>query len=204
MKRRVWILCGGAGLLGLASVSGTASAAPTLSVVGECPGEVTLRATGLDAYATVTVMYGEAARPGTGLDIPRGPCAGVETELATGSRGFDLTDTDGTGMLSFTTVVSTDRCGTAFHLLDMETCEVSNLGAIPEPEVTTTTFSSSYYAYYYGDYYTSLYEYYYGDYYESLYVDYYGSSTTTTTTMTTTTTSPSSWMWDYYYGSYAY
>lgn len=186
-------------LSGVMSVCGVASAAPTLNVLGECPGEVTLRVTGLDAYATVTVMYGEAAAPGSGLAVPRGSCEGVETDLASGSRGFDLTDTDGTGMLSFTTVVTASRCGTAFHLLDVETCEISNLGVIPEPELTTTAYSSSYYAYYYGDYYTSLYEYYYGDYYESLYGYYYGSSTTTSTT-----TSPSSWMWDYYYGGYAY
>ncbi len=138
--------------LGVVSFSGVASAAPTLNVLGECPGEVTLRVTGLDAYATVTVMYGEPAAPGSGLAVPRGPCAGVETDLATGGRGFDLTDSDGTGTLSFTTEVSALRCGTAFHLLDVVTCEISNLGVIPEPELTTTAYSSGFYADYYGDY----------------------------------------------------
>jgi len=168
------------------SASGVASAAPTLYVLGECPGEVTLRVMDLDAYATVTVIYGEAA-PGSGLAVPRGPCAGVETDLATGRRGFDLTDTDGIGMLSFTTEVIASRCGTAFHLLDVETCEISNLGVVPEPELTTTPDSSSYWPYYstsWGS--DTLYEYLYG---------------TSTSTSTSTTTSSRSWAYDYYYGA---
>ena len=164
--------------LGACLVSWTASAAPELDVSGDCPGDVTIEVTDLDPYATVTVVYGEEALPGDSLDIPRGPCAGVETDLATGKRGFDLTDSDGDGRIRFTTWVSADRCGTPFHVLDVDSCEISNLNYVPDAEDDYTDYyliDTDYYEHYY-----DVYEYSYGgtsttdpltryEYYDSVY-----------------------------------
>ncbi len=127
----------------------------------------------MDPYATLTVLYGERAS-GDGLDIPRGPCEGVETELASADRGFDLTDDDGDGEVSLVSTVDGTRCGTAFHVLDVDTCEISNLSYIPELtgwhdlEAYDVYSTPGYYTEYYGPHFTVTY-YYHSGYYEEAY-----------------------------------
>ena len=169
-----------------------ASAAPDLAVYGECPGDVTIEVTGLDPYGTVTVVYGEEAAPGAGGEIPKGPCEGVETELSSGKRAFDLTDSDGDGEVVFTTSVSADRCGTAFHMLDLDSCELSNLGLVPEGDDGYSDYS--YYDDYYDDYYEDVF------YYYEWYYDAYTSGGTTATYYS----SYYDYIEDYYYDVYEY
>ena len=155
-------------------VSSPALADPVLWVSGDCPGDILVEVTEMDPYATVTVLYGERAS-GDGLDIPRGPCEGVETELASADRGFDLTDDDGDGEVSLVSTVDGTRCGTAFHVLDIDSCQISNLSYIEEhdgwydSEAYDIYSTPDYYTDYYGSFFTVTY-YYHSGYYEEAYL----------------------------------
>jgi len=154
-------------------MSGAAMAdSPEVDISGECPGEVSIDIISLEPYSTVTVIYGEPAEDGDGGEIPRGHCEGVETELESGARGDDLSDLDGDGEIHHVATLSDGHCGVAFHMLDVDNCEISDLAYVPDSDDEGDTSTDIY------DYYTTptdyydLYEYYY-DAYGTTYVTYY-------------------------------
>ena len=86
------------------ALSMPALAAPSVTVSGDCPGDVTIDVTGITPGGTIGIMWGTAS-PGGGETIPAGPCAGVESELTTLRYLFSVTDYDGDGAISFSPTI---------------------------------------------------------------------------------------------------
>ena len=146
-----------AALFAAFTLSTSAIAAPTVTVSGECTGVVDIEVTGITPFGTIAIVHGHGAE-GAGDTIPRGPCAGVESDLTTLRYVFSVTDYDGDGNISFSPTIGNEAvCGTFFQMIDMETCEPSNLEMIPWSD-------ADYY------YYDELYEY-YDEYYDLYHTD---------------------------------
>jgi hypothetical protein len=97
-----------------------------LRLAGLCPGEVTLTVTGATPQAQVAVLHGEEGMS----QVPGGPCAGTPLGLADpGLAGVALTDL--TGGLTVTRVLESQACDRFVQALDLATCAVSGLAALP-------------------------------------------------------------------------
>jgi hypothetical protein len=97
-----------------------------LSLAGICPGEVTLTVTGATPQAQVAVLHGEE---GMG-QVPGGSCAGTQLGLAN-PRLAGLALTDLTGGLTVTRVLEGQACDRSVQALDLATCAVSGVAALP-------------------------------------------------------------------------
>jgi hypothetical protein len=97
-----------------------------LSLAGLCPGEVTLTITGATPQAPVAVVHGEEGMS----EVPGGPCAGTPLGLAN-PRLAGMAHTDLTGGLSVTRVLESQACDRVVQALDLATCAVSGVAAVP-------------------------------------------------------------------------
>lgn len=104
-----------------------------LDVTGNCPGRLTVTASGLAANANVAIAL--AFGPGSTL-IPFGPCAGTSLDLnATVRLGAGpIPDANGDGIVSFQSrPVPSVACGGAvlIQAIDLSNCETSDVVATP-------------------------------------------------------------------------
>jgi hypothetical protein len=97
-----------------------------LSLAGVCPSEVTLTITGATPQAPVAVLHGQE---GTS-QVPGGPCAGTQLGLAN-PRLAGVALTDLTGGLTVTRVLESQACNQSVQALDLATCAVSGVAALP-------------------------------------------------------------------------
>ncbi|MFT4622622.1 MAG: hypothetical protein ACI8PZ_001278 [Myxococcota bacterium] len=104
----------------------SAAFAQTLTMVGACPGDIDIDASGLTAGGDVAFLFGL----GAGSDvIPSGVCAGVATGLAGIRLGVKTTSADGT--LSWPSLtVPGGACARSFQMLDLTTCTLTNVATI--------------------------------------------------------------------------
>ncbi len=105
----------------------TTSQAQTLDMSGPCPGRITVEVTGLTPGGDAAFITGVA---GEGSDtLGMGPCSGTETGLA-GLRFLTrIPDSDRDGMLRLRPTVSGPTCSAPFQVLDLATCELSNVAS---------------------------------------------------------------------------
>ncbi|MFT4624470.1 MAG: hypothetical protein ACI8PZ_003129 [Myxococcota bacterium] len=95
---------------------------PMLSVVGECPGDVTIEATGLTPLERFSVLVGL----GLGGDtIADGPCVGVVTGLA-GELPRFRGAADGAGRFRVSPRLSPEMCGKAIQIIETGSCTLTN------------------------------------------------------------------------------
>jgi hypothetical protein len=97
-----------------------------LSLAGPCPGEVTLTLTGATPQAPVALLHGEEGMS----QVPGGPCAGTQLGLAN-PRLAGMAHTDLTGGLSVTRDLESQACDRSVQALDLATCAVSGVAALP-------------------------------------------------------------------------
>jgi hypothetical protein len=97
-----------------------------LSLAGICPGEITLNVTGATPQAPVAVLHGEEGMS----ELPGGPCAGTQVGLAN-PRLAGVALTDLTGGLIVTRVLESQACDRSVQALDLATCAVSGVAALP-------------------------------------------------------------------------
>jgi hypothetical protein len=105
----------GADPLGLAAIIDD----PELTVVGTCPGVVTVDVTGVASLATVVLAAGSED---SGFAVPSGACAGEPLEV--GGRVMKVTsgEADLTGSVSFELDLPEAACGWYVEALDMGLC----------------------------------------------------------------------------------
>jgi FG-GAP repeat len=97
-----------------------------LSLAGVCPGEVMLTITGATPLAPAAVLHGEEGMS----EVPGGPCAGTQLGLAN-PRLAGVALTDLTGGLTVTRVLESPACDRFVQALDLATCAVSGVAALP-------------------------------------------------------------------------
>lgn len=103
--------------------------AQSLTWTGSCPGDATLEISGATGGSPVMILSGN----GEGTDtLDFGPCAGVVTGLS--SPTMDIGGVSNLkGQLVFTRPHAPDKCGTYQQAVEVATCTVSNVVAIPSP-----------------------------------------------------------------------
>jgi len=97
-----------------------------INVTGECPGQLTMNVCGGTPGGNFALMRADA--PG-GFPIPGGNCAGVQTGLANPTLIGIFTFNQGC-CFSFTPTLDDNACGVLLQVIDLTTCEVSNVDVI--------------------------------------------------------------------------
>jgi hypothetical protein len=100
----------------------TASAAPSLTVAGSCPGPMTFQADGLTPGGSAVILA--AAGPGAGT-VPAGPCAGLPTGLSSPVSHYGPWSADGAGELSLSPTLPPTACEKWLTVLDLDACAVA-------------------------------------------------------------------------------
>lgn len=98
----------------------------TLQVLGPCPAEITLIATGATPSSQVAFIYGYGLGS-TQLQV--GACAGVFVDI-TNPIVLEIVEVDSGGRANTVTEVIEPRCnGIYFQAIDLDTCEVTEVGS---------------------------------------------------------------------------
>ncbi len=111
--------------------------AQDLSIIGECPGEVTIDMTGFTPGGFVGIIVGDGLGD---MVVPGGPCIGADTGLESLRAWYGpLRDLDPDGRLMVHPSLSPEACDARFVLLDLTSCAVSSpvsitLDLLPEEE----------------------------------------------------------------------
>jgi len=108
---------------------------PTLSFSGECPGRVTLTAGSASPGGPLALI---GAPDAGSTPVPGGPCQGLDTGL--GDIGLlALLPADSGGGFVATGTIDASRCGLLARFVDVKTCRLSSLDAVPgvPPQVDT-------------------------------------------------------------------
>ena len=126
-----------------AFLASNAWAAPTVTMSGDCPGDVTITVDNITPGECIGIAWGDAASPGE--IVPRGDCTGTEMGLDPLHYAFSACDYDGDGSITFSPDISEDACGTFFQILDMDSCDPSDVY-----QIDTTDDYDYYYEPYYG------------------------------------------------------
>jgi hypothetical protein len=102
-----------------------APAGPTLEFSGACPGPIDVTMDGITPGGDVQVVLGNSLGS---TPVPVGPCAGLATlDLAGASPAVVLTDSDSDGMITAQPNISANLCGSPIQILDLNSCETSNV-----------------------------------------------------------------------------
>lgn len=102
-----------------------ALAEPVMLTTGSCPGTVDIAAADLTPGGAVVLLSGDV-----GSDVLAvGPCAGTQTGLSNLQvRSGVVAGAD--GVISFSPTLPAGVCSQSLQVLDLSTCEVSNVGAL--------------------------------------------------------------------------
>jgi len=100
---------------------------PDLSITGDCPGDIVLNLTGGTPGGSIALV--SSASEGSS-NVPQGSCAG--TPLGLSAPGLlAIVPLDGNGAFSTTRNVPAPLCGLFLQVLDLGTCQTSNVAQIP-------------------------------------------------------------------------
>ncbi len=111
-------------------LAGTVSAGDLLdlTVVGACPGPLTLEVTGAAPQSRVGFL---GARSAGASEVPGGaPCAGTGLGLASPLRALGLGTADGDGVAVLSFDAPAGACGAVAQAIDLTTCKVSDVGGL--------------------------------------------------------------------------
>ena len=97
-----------------------------ISISGKCPGKVTINVCGGTPGGSFALM--RADQPGF-FEIPGGSCEGIKTGLANPTLIGTFTFNQGC-CFSFTPTLDDSACGVLLQVVDLTTCEVSNVDVI--------------------------------------------------------------------------
>ncbi len=104
----------------------TRASAIDLSVAGDCPGSLTIDVTSFTG-PDIAMFYAFAE----GEDmVPLGPCGGTVLGLDGARYAFSVGDDDGDGRMRFRPTVSAGACRGKLQVLDLGTCEVSDVAPV--------------------------------------------------------------------------
>ena len=93
--------------------------APTLTIIGDCPGDHELIIEGLTPHGRFALIRGTAAGASS---IPAGPCAGAPLPLAGAGAALQRLGTSGTGTVVLPAYMPPSACDALITVLDLETC----------------------------------------------------------------------------------
>ena len=100
---------------------------PQLAIVGSCPGTISISVT--DAAPNGRVAF--AASTGAGpFSLPPGPCAGAEVGLVDPNL-LGVLVADNSAAIAHDEDVGVDACGIFVQVLDLTTCQPSNVASVP-------------------------------------------------------------------------
>lgn len=103
----------------------SASAAPTLSAGGTCPGAVAIAVSGATPSGDVAIV--SSSGPGA-VTVPPGPCSGTTLHLSSAGIALQaVLAADAAGALSVTPTLGAGACTASVQVLDLSTCAVSNV-----------------------------------------------------------------------------
>lgn len=119
-------------------MAGTAYAAPNLSVTGTCPGPMTVTISGLTPGGSYYLARAQNAGVAT---IPGGPCAGTEFRLNPASPGWSVSSlvAPSSGTATFSITAPASMCNRRFEVVDVGTCQVSNVWDFTFPQCNPAT-----------------------------------------------------------------
>jgi len=95
--------------------------APDVTLIGSCPGDQTVRISGLTPGGTVVVGIGTGT---DGTVIPNGQCAGTMVDLS-GVRARQTVTADGDGRVQFMQTPGANACDDFIQALDVTSCATS-------------------------------------------------------------------------------
>lgn len=101
--------------------------APVLSVTGSCPGDATLSVSGATPNGSVRVAW---ARTEGILELPAGPCAGIELRLDS-PRPLLSIPVDGSGAGGVDLSLPSAACGLVLQGVDTPTCATTAPTSVP-------------------------------------------------------------------------
>lgn len=132
-------------MIGLAlTLFATSASAADLSIGGACPGVADFEITGTPGGRFVVFTSGTLGSTVLG----GGPCPDTRVDLSAPARFGPISDADGDGLVSVRPSLSTRFCSNAFQILDLSTCEVSEVetfgsgAALEFPRASTGTWST--------------------------------------------------------------
>lgn len=106
-------------------VDDTPPADLTLAITGSCPGAMTVDVTNATPNSTIAVIY--ALSTGS-LLVPAGnPCVGTELGLNNTAQLYSTETTDGDGAFSIEVTIPGPGCGLYVQILDLASCDTSNV-----------------------------------------------------------------------------
>lgn len=114
----------GLGMVGTINVLGDA---PTLTINGACPGTITLSVTGGTPSGSIALI--SSASQGNS-SVPAGSCAGTPLDLSSPSL-LAIVPLDANGGFSIQRNVAAALCGRFIQVLDLSSCQTSNVAQIP-------------------------------------------------------------------------
>jgi hypothetical protein len=136
-------------VLGVFAAS-SAWAAPTVTMSGDCPGVITITVDNITPGECIGIAYGDDAG-GAGQIVNRGDCTGTVMGLDPMNYAFSACDYDGDGSITFSPDIGAGACGTSFQILDMDSCEASDVERI-DLSATSEYYYEVYDVYYYAYY----------------------------------------------------
>jgi len=96
---------------------------PVVSGIGSCPGTIDLTIENGTPGSSVAIL----SAAGTGRSaIPQGVCAGIPVGLSS-PQVLGIVRADGAGVIQRTLNTPPSICGSAFQVIDLQTCQVSNV-----------------------------------------------------------------------------
>jgi hypothetical protein len=108
-----------------------AFAAPTLTFDGSCPGEGEFSVAGVEADASFHFVYGEEMGEGSLLTTD---CAGYDVGIASPQTHEVPFVVDSSGSRVFDWSITTNYCGKLVRVLDVATCELSDITELPSSD----------------------------------------------------------------------
>lgn len=106
-------------------------AAPTLDLVGSCPGPTDILVTGATPSGTLVLL---SSPQSAASQLPDGPCAGVDNALVNPTQRQELTlGPSGWAVLSLN--LPAGACSQWLEVLDVETCTLSPARPISNPDL---------------------------------------------------------------------
>jgi hypothetical protein len=100
---------------------------PELDISGTCPGSVRVQGSNMTPGGQVALLTGNG--PGNQA-IPVGPCAGLNTSLS-GLTFRGMFGANANGTVALNPTLPAGACGLGVQMLDVATCELTNVNFIP-------------------------------------------------------------------------
>ncbi|MFW5652810.1 MAG: hypothetical protein ACOC0P_02090 [Planctomycetota bacterium] len=102
---------------------------PDIQISGNCPGPVTVDVTGVTPNGRIALLFG--ASQGSTIIPPNFACAGTQLGITAGVQLVNTVSADANGEAQFVGNAPPAACGRFLQVLDLTTCNTSNVIQVP-------------------------------------------------------------------------